>query len=245
MPGKKPKEEEVEKDPSRVLFLSLNMILLAFFILLVALSQPNESKEAELAIELRKAFQTFGGAHLGLGQALEERGFTPDDSLQESKRNVEAFLGELSRFLVENENAQVFSYRITNEGLSMHLSEDFIFPEGSGQILKRSEELFNALYSLIYRTTNPVRIEGHTDDQEVRTNRIHDNFELSAARAMAVYRLFTESGTLPPARFTVAGYGANRPISNNLTARGRRSNRRVTVTLVGALQQAGETPVKR
>lgn len=239
MARRKVEDEGPPKDPSRVLFLALNMILLAFFILLVALSQPNKTKEAELAIELRKAFQSFGGAHLGLGSQLEERGVSRDKSAVESTTNVEAFLGELSHYYVDNDQAQVFSYRMSSEGLTIHLSEDFAFREGTDVLLARNERLFSALLDIIGRSTNDVRIEGHTDDRELRTERLHDNWELSAARAMAVYRYLTSSGQIPEERFIVAGYGSTRPRTTNLTEAGRSLNRRVTVTLVGELKPLG------
>lgn len=234
------KPEEPVRDPSRILFLCLNFILLAFFILLVALSQPNRTKEAELLIEVRKAFQSFGGPYLGLGRFLEERGVSRERNPLESTRLVERFLGELTLFIQENEEAQELSYQITSEGLTIHLSEAFTFKEGSDQLLQRNLALMNSIHDLILRTTNPVRIEGHTDNRDLRTERIRDNWELSAARAMTVFRFLTETGEIPASRFSVVGYGDRRPLASNLTASGRNRNRRVTITLVGRLRRVGE-----
>ena len=74
-----------KRDPSLIMFLALNMILLAFFILLVALSQPNKTKEAELAIEVKKAFRTFGGTFLGLGGFIDQSGVSDEQSPNESQ----------------------------------------------------------------------------------------------------------------------------------------------------------------
>jgi chemotaxis protein MotB len=240
MPRRVKKPQAPERDPTRVLFLSLNMILLAFFILLVALSQPDRTKEAELAIEVRKAFQSFGGAYLGLGPFLEERGVNRERNPLESSQILEKFLGELTLFVQENEAKNALSYEIRAEGLTVHLSEDFAFADGSEQLLERSRPLLDSLFDLIARTRNPVRIEGHTDNRDIRTNRIMDKWELSAARAMSVFRYFTAGGELPAARFTVVGYGDTRPLASNLTEDGRARNRRVTVTLVGRVRRVGE-----
>ena len=240
MAQRKPKQEEPEKDPSRVMFLSLNMILLAFFILLVALSQPDRTKEAELAIQVRKAFQSFGGAYLGLGRFLEQRGVSRDRNVLENTQLVEKFLGELTLFIEQNEQARELSYEITSEGLTIEIPDAFAFREGTDELLKVNEPLLHSMIDLIRRTTNPVRIEGHTDSRDVRTNRILDNWELSAARALAVYRYFIRTGEIPPSRFSVVGYGDTRPIASNLTEAGRARNRRVTITLVGRLRPVGE-----
>ncbi len=85
-----------------------------------------------------------------------------------------------------------------------------------------------------------MRIEGHTDSRDVSTARIQDNWELSAARALTLFRYFTVRAGIDPARFTVVGYGEQRPIATNLTAAGRARNRRVTITLVGRLRRIGE-----
>lgn len=233
MARRRKEQEGPKKDPSRVMFLSLNMILLAFFILLVALSQPNKTKEAELLIEVRKAFQSFGGAYLGLGTQLEEGGVSRDRNPLEATREVERFIGELTHFVQENDQASELSYVISSEGLTVHLFESFTFKEGTAELVKENRAILNSIHDLILRTTNPVRIEGHTDNREVPSTRYSDGWELSSARAMAVYRYFQNSGDLPPERFTVAGYGTTRPLLSNLTESGRAKNRRVTFTLVG------------
>ena len=92
MARRRKKEEERKRDPTRVMFLSLNLILLAFFILLVALSEPNKTKEAEILREVQKAFRSFGGAYLSLGQFLEERGVSREKNPLEATEEVEKFL---------------------------------------------------------------------------------------------------------------------------------------------------------
>lgn len=238
--GRKKQPEAPLKDTSRIMFLSLNMILLAFFILLVALSQTNETKEAEIAIQVRKAFQSFGGAYLGLGTKLEESGVSRDKNPLKATREVEQFIGELTRFVQENEEASELSYVISSEGLSVHLFESFAFKEGTAELIKVNRAILNSIHDLILRTTNPVRIEGHTDNRELRGGRYADSWELSAARAMAVYRYFQQSGEIPPGRFTTAGYGSTRPLLSNLTESGRGKNRRVTITLVGTPRRPEE-----
>lgn len=240
MPRRKKTEEQPGRDPGRVMFLSLNLILLAFFILLVALSQPDKEKEAELLREVQKAFRSFGGAYLGLGSQLEERGVSRDRNPLEATEEVERFLGELTLFIQANEEARELSYNISSQGLTIHLTEAFTFAEGTDQLLASSGALLSSLLDLILRTTNPIRIEGHTDNQDVRNSRFRNPFELSAARAMAVFRRFTAGGEVAPERFSVVGMGGQRPLATNLLASGRGKNRRVSVTLVGRLRRADQ-----
>lgn len=239
MPRPKKKEGERQRDASLIMFLSLNMILLAFFILLVALSAPNETKQNELAIQVRKAFQSFGGAFLSLGSTVTEQGISREQNPITDTQKIEALLGELTRFLEENKESKAVSYEISSEGLSIHVSDDLAFQPGSTAIGEKGLPVYNRIYNLIVRTTNRIRIEGHTDNVPVRTAEIKDNWELSAKRALAVLRFFTASGEVPAKRFQVAGHGMHRPKGSNLTEEGRRGNRRVSVIFVGRLIQVG------
>jgi chemotaxis protein MotB len=222
-----------------MLFVSLNMILLAFFVLLVALSQPDKSKEAALAIEIRKAFQSFGGTFLGIGPNVEQTGVSPDQTLQNSEQ-LERFLGEVSRFVEENPEKSVLSYEIVAEGLHIHVSEDFTFEPGSYELGNEGRAIYDALYSMILRTSNDVRIEGHTDDTPVRRSILRDNWSLSALRAMAVFRYFTAKGEIPETRFSVVGHAQTRPLVSNLTEEGRARNNRVTIIFEGQLRRVVE-----
>lgn len=229
-----------QRDAALIMFLSLNMILLAFFILLSALSAPNETKEAELAIEVRRAFQSFGGSFLGLGSFAATDGISRDQNPIEDSENLEAYLGELTRFLEENKETKAVSYEVTSEGLIIHISEKFSFKPGSADLLEEGQPLYNSIYNLIVRTSNPLRIEGHTDNLPIQTNVIRDNWELSAKRALSVFRFFTASGEVPSSRFKVVGRGARRPLASNLTEAGRDRNRRVSVVFEGKLRRVGE-----
>ena len=241
MPRAAKKAEERKRDPTLLLFVSLNMILFAFFVLLVALSQPDKTKEAALAIEVKKAFQTFGGTFLGLGSQIEETGVSHKEEL-ESTEQLERFIGELSRFIEENRENKVLSYEITAEGLYIHIFEDFAFEPGSAELTDDGRQVYDAVYNMMLRVTNAIRIEGHTDDAEAVTATQRDRWYLSGLRATTVFRYFTAKGDIPPERMAVVGYGPSRPLASNLTGEGRAKNRRVTIVFLGELQRLGEQP---
>ena len=78
----------------------------------------------------------------------------------------------------------------------------------------------------------PIRIEGHTDTRPIKTSQFPSNWELSAARAARIVRLFEAHG-IGPGRMVVAGLGENRPLADNTTEEGRNRNRRVTIVILG------------
>jgi chemotaxis protein MotB len=75
-----------------------------------------------------------------------------------------------------------------------------------------------------------VRVEGHTDAVPIRTARFESNWELSAARAVAVARTFQAAG-LAPERLSATGYGEHRPVGGNETPEERARNRRVEILM--------------
>ena len=76
-------------------------------------------------------------------------------------------------------------------------------------------------------TKGPIRVEGHTDDQAIRSLTFPSNQELSVARAQSVADAVRGAGLADGGRLTTAGFGANRPIGDNKSEDGRRENRRV------------------
>ena len=84
----------------------------------------------------------------------------------------------------------------------------------------------------------PVSIEGHTDaSKPSRTAEDYaTNWELSAARAVAVARYLVEACGLAPERVSVAAYGDTRPVAPNDTKEGRAENRRVEVVLLPPIE---------
>src|SRR5205807_318538 len=89
--------------------------------------------------------------------------------------------------------------------------------------------------------TNPIRIEGNTDDRPISTYEFRSNWELSAARAAAVLEVLIQQG-VPERQLSVAGYGAQRPIASNATDQGRSLNRHVDIVVLRASGGEGGTP---
>jgi len=81
----------------------------------------------------------------------------------------------------------------------------------------------------IMKTSASVKVEigGHTDNTGAHAY----NLSLSSRRANAVKKHLVNSG-IDPERITVAGYGSDKPISDNSTRAGRQLNRRTEFTII-------------
>lgn len=81
----------------------------------------------------------------------------------------------------------------------------------------------------IMKTASSIKVEisGHTDN----LGSYPYNINLSGRRANAVKKHLVKSG-IDPERITVAGYGPDKPISDNSTRAGRQLNRRTEFTII-------------
>ncbi len=121
----------------------------------------------------------------------------------------------------------------TLEPITTLLVEDLFKPAG----VELSTEGLDQLAALATHldstyTRHRFRVEGHADNTPLGGQLLEkypSNWELSAARAAAVVRFFTDDLNFDPARFDVAAYGDTRPAAPNTTARGRRQNRRIEI----------------
>jgi chemotaxis protein MotB len=115
--------------------------------------------------------------------------------------------------------------------MTVRLAERVLFPSGSDRINKQGLETL-AKIGETFRSVQGriVRVEGYTDNVPIRTVRFPSNWELSAARAIAVVRVLEQQG-VDPATLGAVGYGEHQPIAPNDTSEGRQQNRRIEITL--------------
>lgn len=101
------------------------------------------------------------------------------------------------------------------------------FESGNSTISAESFPLLNQIVSTANRCPEArFDIEGHTDS----VGNANFNVRLSERRAQSVFDYLVNKG-LNSSRFTAKGYGANSPIADNSTSKGRAENRRIEFKL--------------
>ena len=116
--------------------------------------------------------------------------------------------------------------------LEIEIRTDILFPSGVAQLSDPADKVLRNLASILAPFANPLRVEGFTDDVPISTMVYPSNWELSAARAASVARLFAVNGVAAD-RLGIIGWGEVRPLADNATAEGRNKNRRVVVVVMG------------
>ncbi|MFQ5579230.1 MAG: flagellar motor protein MotB [Nitrospiria bacterium] len=226
------KKPEPERDPAAgllVMMVSLNLILLIFFIFLNSIGANDEERVKKALGSLAGRFGILrGGVHLMPGKKI----LLPGSPLVSPEMNNVSLAREVRNIIEEGELKS--DLRIIEDGhkLVIDMNDQFLFHSGSADLRIEAGPVLAEISTILKKFKYPIRIEGHTDDLAIATEQYPSNWELSAARATSVMRNFIEKQNLPAGQLSAVGYGAYRPLVKNDSALNRSRNRRVNIVVV-------------
>ena len=136
--------------------------------------------------------------------------------------------------------------------IQVDLVDKVLFDSAQADISPRGEEVLTRLGAILkdMEENRQIQISGHTDDAPITLPELKakfaSNWELSAARAVNVVRFLAEKAQVKPSRLLAAGYGQYRPLTTNVTPKGRAANRRIEILLLPPLEarKASLVPAK-
>jgi chemotaxis protein MotB len=112
-----------------------------------------------------------------------------------------------------------------------------LFPSGSAELSEEGQTALGEVASILRQLRGRrFTVAGHTDNVPVVQASFHDNWELSAARAVTVTKLLISKG-MPAASLVAAGYGEYDPVAANSGTAGRQKNRRIEIILAPNLKK--------
>jgi chemotaxis protein MotB len=172
----------------------------------------------------------LAGASSGATTAVLSGGITPGVHAGQSD------LAAVAYHIQEGLQAQGFGSAVTftveSRGLVATIATDHVlFDSGSPHISPTGERIIAAIGTTLARLTNPVLIEGHTDNVPLNSNG-YTNWNLSTDRAVAVLQILQSGYAIPPTRLSAAGYGEYHPAASDATPEGRAANRRVEIVIL-------------
>lgn len=159
-------------------------------------------------------------------------------AFRKQEEELQTLMSRIESYIKDNQLDDQIKVADLPKGISITLSDRFLFDAGKADLKSGSAKTLAKLASLFSQLDTVISIEGHTDDLPiVRASEFKDNWELSGARALSVLRFFIDKEKLDPEGFQYAGYADTRPAADNSTAEGRQKNRRVEITVLRQLQQ--------
>jgi chemotaxis protein MotB len=248
MAKKKHAEEHENLERWLVSYADFMTLLFATFVVLYALSQLDLAKFKDMSISLKKAFaapsivQGDQSIMESSGDSILDGADNESNMLPPIFENMEAKYEEASfnqaKESVEkmdntNEVEGVDIY-VSERGLVISLAENLFFASGSAEIKQSAFKSLSKVGSLLKSkfSDHPIRVEGHTDNEPMKSSIYPSNWELSSARAASVVRFFLSSFKFNKNRFAVVGYADGRPVAPNVTNKGKSKNRRVEIIVL-------------
>jgi chemotaxis protein MotB len=250
-------------------------LLFAFFVVMFASSQTDKSKAQQVSSAVKDALENGGVqamVHQILGGTVDDKGkgnaqmkgpggsqkmtIVKTKEIPESKVVVTDLMPSMT-YLTQSLAAEIKAGKVDvhldARGLVVSLRQAAFFPSGGDEIAPQTHDAMAKIAGVIKSLPNGVRLEGHTDSIPIHNEHFRSNWELSAARAIAMMELLATQYDIPRDRFGIAGYADTIPVASNDTPEGRTHNRRVdiailnqqVVTSIEPGSPAPASPVKR
>jgi chemotaxis protein MotB len=245
-------EEHTNHEAWAIPYGDLVTLLLAFFVVMYAISSVNAGKYRVVSESLASAFRGTPQTAdpVALGEQLGGPASEPQAATSERPNHLgqprsvlapvpipaevaaaaaprSAQLGAVAREVEQALGPLVMQDQVVvrNHGdwVEVEIRTDMLFGSGSATLAPAAEGVIAQLAAVLRGAPNPVRVEGHTDNVPIRSSAFPSNWELSAARSASVVR-----------RLAVLGLGEFRPAASNTTAAGRNANRRVLLVILGS-----------
>ncbi|MBW7474956.1 flagellar motor protein MotB [Paenibacillus oenotherae] len=248
------KKQQPQENHERwlITYADLITLLMIFFVVLYAMSQLDIKKYDVLAQSLQLEFRksdTVLEMGSGLTGSLDpakqpepaktaEKVEDPEkERLEAQKQRKEQELQDLFKviqsYVKQNHLENLVFVADTPEGITIRLSDKFLFDLGKADLKKGAFPVLAKMASLFKQLDNIISIEGHTDNLPIQKGGAYqDNWGLSAGRSLAVLRYFVDEKKLEPKKFKIAGYSDTRPVAPNTTEANRQKNRRVEITVL-------------
>jgi chemotaxis protein MotB len=213
-------------------FNDLITLLMVFFVLLFTLASTDAGKLKQFQFSVMKGLGVLEkgeGAPVGVIESFGDKGSTigaiKGKMIPGGGESIEDYIEALKSF----EGTEI---RLRGKDQVMSLDGTALFESGSADISPGAFPVLNELLKIIEAHSCRVRVEGHTDNVPIFTERFDSNWELSTARAVSIVKYFIEKGNIAPERLSAVGYGELRPLGPNDTPERRARNRRVEIVLV-------------
>jgi chemotaxis protein MotB len=228
----RPKLEETPMvDNTMVLFTSIVLILLTFFIMMTAKANYDEVKHGKVVESLYNTFGIFNG---GLAAIGSETGLSTNlPSIGDPNARVIIADPEMARIraILAPELFDGQARIIHNQGQRViSLSADLLFSKDSVDLNEQARETLLAFCRIMQSTKIPIYIEGHTDNQP-STLEGADNWDISTNRALSVLNYFVTDGDLDINILAAYGYAGFKPMVANNSPANRARNNRVDLVL--------------
>jgi len=233
--------EEIEEGlpPWVIIFADMVTLLLVFFILLFAIGNIEDEKWRKSKESRRTALGSHDIDEAGVREGLdvlkqlqskldEESISAVDEVGALVAKEIDSIASEVDEFVFSNKLAGQVQVSKEERGAVITIADVVLFPLGKAEMSPEGKKTLTQIFDLLEQFNYHVKIEGHTDNTPIHTEKFPSNWELSASRASNVARMLIEHG-FPPEKVSVEGFAEFRPKVLNDSVKNRARNRRIEV----------------
>lgn len=235
--AKKKHEEHENHERWLVSYADFITLLFAFFVVMYSVSSVNEGKYRTVSESIKVALNPINS--IPSSRLPFSVGDAKPKTIQAEEMNtsdpVIRRMREIMMKISPNLKGDVSEVRIVETGhgtIMISLPESILFQSGEARVRSEALPFLKALSEILIEMDRHIRILGHTDNVPIRTAQFPSNWELSAARAVMVVRIFAELYGVPAAHLSAIGLADAKPIANNDMPEGRTKNRRVEIIIL-------------
>ena len=216
-------------------------LLFAFFVVMYSISSVNESKYEVFSDSLSIAFTNqntpsspnlINNQQEQLLKALVDRRTArlgeQQRRIQERMKGIADGLKLVMTTMIDKGEVNVYQ---TKRGVVVDISASTLFNTGEAALQPAAVDVLLKVAAVLKQESEPLEVEGHTDDVPINTTMYPSNWELSSARASSVVRMLIDQG-IAAMRLSVVGMASNQPLAPNDTPENRAKNRRVSITIL-------------
>ncbi|NOZ86299.1 MAG: OmpA family protein [Deltaproteobacteria bacterium] len=223
------KDDGPVEDKFTVLFTSLSVILLAFFILLNSMSISDQQRKR---IAFGSLIGGFGILPGGLNFDREGNILLPGTPMLDKEGVEISAIAHLKRYIARNALTRDVKIIEADSTYRIEFKAKVLFVSGGTLINPRFFRVLDEIGSLIKRLNSLVRIEGHAD--RFGTSR---NWKLSLKRAIAAKDYLVDAAGVPKRLLLAIGRAHYRPETIGNNAKDQAVNRRIEIVVDRAVWQ--------
>jgi len=172
-------------------FTDVMALMLTFFVLLFAMSNPKQDAWTTVITALDSEFNKYFSSQRQGGAFQDE---DIDRLTMERTLNLNYLEALLERMVTEYKELQDIKMTTHGQHITISIPGDLLFPPGSAEISERGRRKLYNIGSVLGNIMNPIEIEGHTDPEPVSGGKYSSNWELSLDRAVNVALVLSKAG---------------------------------------------------
>jgi len=227
-------------------FADMMTLLLTFFILLFSMSTVDIAKYKAFASAFDGGSGVLDGdintgSEIMMGDGMTqlpgiENSVIDGQEEQYKRKKLEEMEREIKEHLSKYSIDQEVETSNNGEYITLKFDDILLFDTGKADLKEEATQVLDKVGILLEEYLQQPELnlafEGHTDNIPINTRQFPSNWELSAARAIAVAKYYIEEMHFNPAQISTEGLGEYVPLEPNDTAEGRATNRRVEIKIM-------------